>query len=91
MEGCVADDDLGHRYIGEEEAGIWKYGAEPDAPTDARRSIDSTGRGGHLTPDVEGLAIRYGPGGSGLLIASSQGDIPSLSTSGPRTTPSWRS
>lgn len=54
--------------------GIWKYDAEPDAPTGTRRLVDSTGPGGHLTADVEGLAIRYGPGGSGLLIASSQGD-----------------
>ncbi|NJN96389.1 MAG: phytase [Anaerolineales bacterium] len=25
-EGCVADDETGQLYIGEEEAGIWKYG-----------------------------------------------------------------
>lgn len=74
VEGCVTDDELGYLYIGEEGAGIWKYGAEPDTSTDARRLVDSTGRGGHLIADVEGIAIRYGPEGSGLLIASSQGD-----------------
>jgi 3-phytase len=71
-EGCVADDQLGHFYIGEETAGIWKYGAEPSAG-DARTSVDTTGAGGHLVADVEGLAIYHGRGGSGYLIASSQG------------------
>ncbi|HEV3365131.1 MAG TPA: phytase, partial [Acidimicrobiia bacterium] len=32
-EGCVADDELGHLYISEEDVGIWKYGAEPSTPT----------------------------------------------------------
>ncbi len=27
LEGCVADDILGHLYIGEEESGIWKFDA----------------------------------------------------------------
>ena len=27
LEGCVADDILGHLYIGEEDRGIWKYAA----------------------------------------------------------------
>ncbi|HXS02107.1 MAG TPA: phytase, partial [Pyrinomonadaceae bacterium] len=31
LEGCVADDELGYLYVGEEEIGIWKYNAEPDA------------------------------------------------------------
>jgi 3-phytase len=72
-EGCAADDELGHFYIGEEAVGIWKYGAEPDAGSD-RRQVDTTGTDGHLTADVEGLTIASGPGGSGYLIASSQGD-----------------
>jgi len=71
-EGCVADDETGALYIGEENVGIWRYGAEPGDGT-VRTLIDSTGVGGHLTADVEGLAIYYEPGGSGYLIASSQG------------------
>ncbi len=71
-EGCVADDELGHLYLGEERVGIWKYSAEPDAGT-ARTLVDSTGAGGHLVADVEGLTIAYGPSGTGYLIASSQG------------------
>lgn len=72
-EGCVADDELGHLYIGEEREGIWKYGAEPDAG-EARVRVDTCGRGGHIVPDVEGLAICHGAGGKGYLLASSQGD-----------------
>ena len=72
-EGCVADDKRGDLYIGEEDRGIWKYGAEPSAGR-ARSPVDSTGPGGHLRADVEGLAIADGAGGSDELIASSQGD-----------------
>jgi 3-phytase len=72
-EGCVADDQLGHFYIGEEDEGIWKYGAEPSAG-DTRTQVDKTGSSGHLTADIEGLTIYDAGGGHGYLIASSQGD-----------------
>jgi 3-phytase len=72
-EGCVADDQLGHLYIGEEAKGIWKYGAEPSAG-DTRTQVDKTGSGGQLKADVEGLTIYNAGGGRGYLIASSQGD-----------------
>jgi 3-phytase len=72
-EGCVADDETGILYLGEEGVGIWRYGAEPDAG-DARTQLDTTAPGGNLTADVEGLALYYGPEGSGYLIASSQGN-----------------
>ena len=71
-EGCVADDRRGLLYIGEEDRGIWRYGAEPGAGT-SRVLVDSTGSNGHLEADVEGLAIAYGPGATGYLLASSQG------------------
>jgi 3-phytase len=71
-EGCVADDDFGDLYIGEETVGIWKYGAEPD-DGEARTRVDSTGSNGNLTADVEGLTIYYAGDGNGYLIASSQG------------------
>lgn len=71
-EGCVADDQLGHLYIGEEATGIWKYGAEPTAG-DARSSVATTSPGGHLKEDVEGLALYDAGNGRGYLIASSQG------------------
>jgi 3-phytase len=71
-EGLVADDALSHLYVGEENAGIWKYSAEPGGGS-ARTLVDGTGAGGHLDADVEGLAIYYANGGYGYLLASSQG------------------
>jgi 3-phytase len=72
-EGCVADDEMGHLYLAEEDVGIWKYPAEPNAGLD-RLLVDSTGPEGHLVADVEGLTITYGPNGTGHLLASSQGN-----------------
>jgi len=72
-EGCVADDELGHFYLGEETRGIWKFGAEPDAG-DTGSLIAEASDSGPLVADVEGLAIAAGPDGTGYLIASSQGD-----------------
>ena len=72
-EGCVADDERGDLYIGEEAKGIWRYSAEPNAGT-KRARVDSTGPDGHLEAEVEGLALARGPARSGYLIASSQGD-----------------
>lgn len=71
-EGCVADDELGDLYIGIEDDGIWKFGAEPDAGT-VGQQVDSTGTDGYLTAEVEGLALYDASNGTGYLIASSQG------------------
>jgi 3-phytase len=71
-EGCVADDELHRLYVAEEDSGIWRYDAEPDAG-EARTKVDTTGKG-RLVADVEGLAIATGPNGTGYLVASSQGD-----------------
>jgi 3-phytase len=70
-EGCVADDELGHLYVGEEDIGIWKYGAEPTAGA-TRTQVDRAG--GHVVADVEGLTLAYGAKRTGYLLASSQGD-----------------
>jgi 3-phytase len=71
-EGCVADDELGHLYLAEEEGAIWKYGAEPDDDVADRVMVDTTD-GGNIEADIEGLAMAYGPQGTGFLFASSQG------------------
>ena len=73
LEGCVADDELGYLYVGEEDVGIWKYQAEPDANLE-RTKVDGVGPGGNLVADVEGLTIAYGKDGKGYLVASSQGN-----------------
>ncbi len=72
VEGCVADDELGHFYIGEEEHAIWKYSAAPDGG-DTRTMVDDVRPTGHIEPDVEGLTIYQSGPGTGYLIASSQG------------------
>ena len=74
-EGCVADDDLGYLYIGEEDVAIWKYGAEPGDGS-SRTAVDYTiPQGGDvLVPDIEGLAIYYVDSSTGYLLASNQGN-----------------
>ncbi|MBK6426340.1 MAG: phytase [Blastocatellia bacterium] len=71
LEGCVADDDLGVLYVGEEEVGVWKYPAEPDGGTQGH----SVARAGAiLVPDVEGISIAKTGPGRGFVIVSSQGN-----------------
>lgn len=72
-EGCVADDELGHLYLGEEAEGIWKFSAEPDGG-DTGTLIATVSSSGPLVGQVEGISLAYGPNGTGHLIASSQGD-----------------
>ncbi|MFI5958390.1 phytase [Cryptosporangium sp. NPDC051539] len=69
VEGCVADDASGALYVAEERVGIWRYGAEPTAGG-RRVLVDGAEpeKDGHLTADVEGLAIA-----GDRLYASSQG------------------
>lgn len=71
LEGCVADDILGNLYIGEEEKGIWKFGANPD---DGDNGVLVDELGTHLTADVEGLTLYYSGDSTGYLLASSQGN-----------------
>lgn len=71
-EGCVVDDELGYLYIGEQDIGVWKYGAEPGDGA-SRTLVDSTHHEGDLTAQVEGLALYKKGNGTGYIIASSQG------------------
>ena len=71
VEGCVADDVHQGFYIGEEDVGIWRYGAEPTAG-DSRTQVDRVGSATGLKADVEGLTLYYKSDGSGYLIASAQ-------------------
>lgn len=71
-EGCVANDQTGDFYIGEEAVAIWKFSASPTGGT-TKTQVDKAGSGGHLVSNIEGLAIAYTPSGS-YLMASSQGN-----------------
>lgn len=71
-EGCVFDDENQMLFHSGEHEGIFRYGAEPDAPTDNPYVVDKPND--RLVPDVEGLALVMSSDGGGYLIASSQGD-----------------
>jgi 3-phytase len=77
VEGCVADDVHQAFYIGEEDIGIWKYGAEPTAG-DSRVQVDRVGSATGLKADVEGLTMYYRSDGGGYLIASAQSEGPDV-------------
>ncbi|MFV0623409.1 phytase [Sphingomonas sp. ac-8] len=71
-EGCVVDDRTGTLYVAEEDVGIWRFDAAPDAPVTPAAVVRVDGR--TLVADVEGLAIAATGRDGGYLVASSQGD-----------------
>jgi 3-phytase len=75
IEACTVDDRTGDYYVAEQDVGVWRYGAEPTAPTELRTLVLSTYlvNNGPLVPDVEGIAVIHDDFGSFLLV-SSQGD-----------------
>ena len=73
LEGCVADDDQSLLFVGEEEVGVWKFSIEKGHVNESPVLIDSVGKNGHLTAEVEGLTIYTASEGEGYLIVSSQG------------------
>lgn len=72
VEACVADDELGVVYFGEEKRGIWKMAVEPSSKP-RLTLIAKLGENG-FREDVEGLAIYTARNGTGYLIVSSQGN-----------------
>jgi 3-phytase len=73
VENCVVDDSAPWLYIGEEDVGVWRYGARPRDGED-RLPLALVGTGEMLVADVEGLAIYDAGRGEGWIVASSQGD-----------------
>ncbi|WP_374467867.1 phytase [Phenylobacterium sp.] len=70
-EGCVADDQRGVLYIGEEAKGVWRYPLDPAGG--ATGTLLAAAPSNVLQPDVEGLTLLR-EGAATWLIASSQGD-----------------
>jgi len=71
-EGCAVDDASATLFFAQESKGVWKVGAEPDAPTPGSL-IAKVGDASGLKRDVEGIAVYHGAGNMGRLIVSSQG------------------
>ncbi len=71
-EGCVADEEGGHLYVGEELVGLWRYGLAPGSGAERVR-IEGAGPPGRLIADVEG-ATMIRDGAARYVIVSSQGD-----------------
>ncbi|UPT62649.1 MAG: phytase [Hyphomonadaceae bacterium JAD_PAG50586_4] len=72
-EGCVADDETGVLYIGEEDVGLWRISAEPDGGT-VPTSFATVEANDALKDDLEGIGLYDLGGGRGYLIVSSQGN-----------------
>lgn len=71
-EGCVADDNSGRLFLGEERRGVWTTSADAAKP-DALNMVLPVGA--NLAADVEGMAIYHGRNGApSYLVVSSQGD-----------------
>jgi 3-phytase len=73
VEGCVADDETGALYVAEEDVGLWRFGAEPDAG-DKRRLVAAIKDNPKFKADFEGVGLWAGKGGRGYLVVSVQGN-----------------
>lgn len=71
-EGCVVDDRTGQLYVAEEDVGLWRFDADPAAPTTPTAIARVDGR--TLVADAEGLALAPAGRRGGYLVVSSQGD-----------------
>jgi 3-phytase len=71
-EGCVVDDRTGVLYVTEEDVGLWKFDAAPDAPVTATALARADGK--EIVMDAEGVALAPEGSDGGYLLVSSQGD-----------------
>ncbi|QDX28165.1 phytase [Sphingomonas suaedae] len=72
-EGCVADDRTHRLYVGEENAGVWRFDARAGGAVEGKTIASVDGQ--KLVADVEGVTLApEGEGNGGYLIVSSQGD-----------------
>lgn len=73
VEGCVADDETGMLYTGEEDVGVWREGAEPRGGP-ARTMLAKVTDNPALKDDMEGIGLYAQADGKGYLVVSSQGN-----------------
>ncbi|MCV6615165.1 MAG: phytase [Cellvibrionaceae bacterium] len=76
-EGCIADDNTGQLFMGEEDAGVWLIGAAADAGQQAEKIL---GLSAALHDDVEGMGLYHGESQSYLLVSSQGNDSYALFT-----------
>lgn len=72
-EGCVADDETGILYVGEEDVGLWRMSAKPNGGktmTLVERIADNPA----VKDDYEGVGLYDLGGGRGYIVVSSQGN-----------------
>jgi 3-phytase len=70
VSGAVADDQQGFLFVAQQNTGIWRYSADPNA-SDERVSV--AGTTAPLTAPLGGLSLYPLPNGTGYLLAASQG------------------
>jgi 3-phytase len=71
-EGCAVDDASSVLYLGEEGRGLHRLDARPEGGHEP--SLVDGIEGGHLSPDVEGVAIYRSSQTTGYVLVSSQGN-----------------
>ncbi|NLE60269.1 MAG: phytase [Planctomycetes bacterium] len=71
VKSCMADDEFGVVYVAEDDVGVWRFPAEPDAAPKGTCVI-KVGENG-LVPNAKGPAIYHASGGRGYLLVVSQG------------------
>ena len=70
---CVADDRGADLYIAEQQVGVWRFGADPEAES-VPQLIDAA-RLGRITEEVGGLALYDGgPGARRLIVSNASAD-----------------
>ncbi len=72
-EGCVADDETGILYVGEEDVGLWRISAEPDGGS-SPTLFETIEANDALADDIEGMGLYDLGDGRGYLVVSSQGN-----------------
>lgn len=70
IEAIAVDAELGYVYYSDEQFGVRKYAADPDAP-DAGRELACFARSG-FAGDHEGISIWKRPDGTGYVLVSDQ-------------------
>lgn len=70
IEAVAVDNELGYVYYSDEQFGVRKYHADPDAPN-AHRELAVFGTAG-FADDHEGISIYKRPDGTGYVLVSNQ-------------------